>query len=120
MYFRSSWICAAACVLIAISANAATSTWTGSSSANWSDSANWTPVGVPQAGDSLQFPDAGLHRDMVNDLPAGRAFADLAFDSGYTLSGNAFTLTHSIVGRGTMVQAPIETLANDVSMTLAT
>jgi hypothetical protein len=57
---------------------------------------------------------------MVNDLPAGRAFADLAFDSGYTLSGNAFTLTHSIVGRGTMVQAPIETLANDVSMTLAT
>jgi autotransporter-associated beta strand protein len=91
--------CAALCTQH--SSSAATLTWTGGSflSANWSDSANWSPTGIPGNGDSLVFPSSPLLQQVsTNDL-VGLTLNQLQFlGSGpsIVLGGNAFTLTNGI------------------------
>jgi len=112
---------AALLVVASLASSAATHTWTGAASANWSDAGNWNPANVPQSGDSLLFPVNIERRVMVNDLPAGRSFTDLLFDdTEYSVSGNALILTHSIVGRATEFDLPIQASGSDVSMTYVT
>lgn len=76
---------------------AATRTWSGASSANWSDGGNWSPSGPLVAGDDLFIP-VGSREAMTNDLPAGFAVGSVTFGEGFsrfttvTLSGNPLTL----------------------------
>src|SRR5260221_3079554 len=79
-------------VVTCVSASAITRTWTGASSANWSDGANWSPATAPFPGDDLVFTSSALHQTMTNDLPAGTAVGAMTFQSTYTLNGNALTL----------------------------
>lgn len=79
-------------------ATAATKTWTGQSGGLWSTAANWSPAGAPANDDSLNFPllPGGRTLAMTNDL-VGRTFTDLTFTvNGYSVRGNAITLTDGI------------------------
>ena len=54
--------------LAAQSAFAVSHSWTGASSALWSNANNWSPVAVPANGDTLVFPTGAANRTMTNDL----------------------------------------------------
>jgi acetyl esterase/lipase len=76
-------------------------TWTGATSANWSEPANWSPVGVPVTGDALLFP-AGARLTTNNDL-TGFVAGPMLFDDDYVLSGNAIALTGDLQFGGSSV-----------------
>lgn len=83
-------------LLAARSVEAAPKTWNGTSSANWSDGANWTPAGAPVAGDDLIFPGGAGNLTNTNNLAAGTSFNSITFNGatgGYTLNGNAIQLS---------------------------
>ncbi|MEO7324350.1 MAG: Ig-like domain repeat protein [Dokdonella sp.] len=92
--------------------------WSGASSALWSNPANWTPNGVPTDGDTLAFPSGAANITNTNDLAAGTTFVSLVFNgNSYTLNGNAIVLTSSIsatVGT-TTVNLPINVSNNAVT-----
>lgn len=77
---------------VCVSASATTRTWTGASSANWSDAANWSPTGVPANGESLVFPQGASHLILNNDLTNFSAGAITLGDDAYFIKGNALTL----------------------------
>jgi Bacterial Ig-like domain (group 3) len=79
-----------------------TDVWTGAAALasqdfNWSNASNWSQ-GVPQTGEDLQFPVAGANnfiptQPINNDL-SGETFGSIEIDSaGYTIAGNAISLT---------------------------
>ena len=77
-----------------------TKTWTGASSALWSDSANWTG-GVPVAGDRIVFHEEAMNRSTINDLAPGTVFFDITFfGTGYTVAGNDLGLSGGILNYG--------------------
>jgi trimeric autotransporter adhesin len=90
-----SVVCAVS-LWLAIPAHALTRTWTGAASANWSNPANWSPSGVPDASDSLVFPYGASHTTMTNDLPSGTSFGAMTSSGVYTLNGNPLTLTANV------------------------
>ncbi|QQS18200.1 hypothetical protein IPL68_06235 [Candidatus Saccharibacteria bacterium] len=73
-----------------------TCSWTGAANANWSNGGNWTGCdngGVPENGDALAFPEVATNKSMSNDI-AGLSVTGLSFSgTGYTVSGNALTIT---------------------------
>jgi uncharacterized repeat protein (TIGR01451 family) len=78
-----------------------TRTWTGLSttSSKWSDPANWAGHVVPGSGDNLLFGPGASQLSNTDDLAAGTIFSSIAFSSGgYTLSGNAVTLSGNLDG----------------------
>ena len=81
----------------AISSQATTKTWDGSSSGNWGTAANWSPSSVPVNGDDLIFPSLASRYTTTNDLSNLR-LNSITFNTGndYTLRGNAITLTNGI------------------------
>jgi acetyl esterase/lipase len=79
-----------------VPAQGITRSWTGASSAFWSEPANWSPAGVPAPADSLVFPTGSAPNTMINDLPAGTVVGPMYFARGYTLNGNALTLTGNL------------------------
>src|SRR4029079_18164540 len=93
--------------------------WSGASSSLWSNSANWTPNGVPTDGDTLAFPAGAANLTNTNDLSAGTSFAAVAFNgSGYILNGNGIVLTGPLtatVGGTTTINLPIDVGNNAVT-----
>ena len=86
--------------LLATHTFAALKTWDGSFSANWNVAANWSPSGVPQDGDDLSFPAGALNPANNNDITDLRV-ASIQFSGaggGYSLSGNAITVSNGVVG----------------------
>src|SRR4051812_24941584 len=74
---------------------AASRTWTGAASANWSNPANWSPAGVPAAGESLVFPSGAANKTMVNDVTSMSVGVLTVYD-GYRFGGNLLTLNGDI------------------------
>lgn len=75
-----------------------TRTWTGATSVNWSDDGNWD-TGHPVSGDSVVFPQGASNTTNNNDI-ANLSLVDIHVSgttTTYALSGNAITLTGSIV-----------------------
>ncbi|PWU08163.1 MAG: hypothetical protein C5B50_30160, partial [Verrucomicrobia bacterium] len=73
---------------------AATRTWNGGVSQNWSDGGNWSPVGAPQNGEDLVFnnpPGATLIDDII-----GLSVKSLGFNHSCTLEGTNLTVTSDI------------------------
>ena len=79
-----------------------TDVWTGAAALasqdyNWSNATNWSQ-GTPQSGEDLQFPAASANnyiptQPIDNDLN-GETFGSIEIDSaGYTIAGNAISLT---------------------------
>ena len=103
-----------------LASQAATDTWTGANSADWSDSGNWNP-GLPGTGDTLLF-DASGQTAPNNDNFAGGNFGGITFTptgAQYVLGGtNSITLdTALVVNSNTVLQTisfPV-VLANGVT-----
>jgi hypothetical protein len=95
MVRRRSLVLFALTCLVAISASAATKTWTGAVNNLWSAGGNWNDGTPPADGDSLIFPEATGSSN--NDL-TGLDLASVTFSLsgalfGRTISGNAVTLS---------------------------
>ena len=71
-------------------AEAATRTWTGASSTEWSDPGNWGGT-APSAGDDLVFPSGAMNTNNHNDYAPDTIFASITA-GGYRFSGNAIVL----------------------------
>ncbi len=68
--------------------------WTGATSNLWSVAGNWT-LGVPTAGEDLDFPSGAANLTNQNDLSDGTSFNSIEIDSaGYGISGNSITVTN--------------------------
>ncbi|BBO31038.1 beta strand repeat-containing protein [Lacipirellula parvula] len=74
------------------SARAATKTWTGGTNSDWSLVGNWSPIGAPASGDSVEFPTAGGNRTI--SLSGNRTVADVTFNSSnaYRLMNDQLTI----------------------------
>ena len=77
---------------MASDARAATKLWTGGASTDWTIAGNWSPLGAPGSGDSVQFPLGGANRTI--NLAGNRTVADVAFTSSdaYRLTTNQLTI----------------------------
>lgn len=69
-------------------------TWDGGGADNkWTTAANWSTDTAPTPGVELVFPVGPTVTSMVNDFPAGTAFAGVRFTaSGYFVQGNMITI----------------------------
>jgi autotransporter-associated beta strand protein len=111
-----------ATLLATRAAEAATDTWTGASSANWSDPLNWTGGNAPpQNGDVLNF-DGTANLASTNDI-TGATFAGITFAAGagaFTLGGNSLLLTGDVTNSSAAAQtlnlAPATFTSNGVNM----
>jgi hypothetical protein len=84
----------ASSLLLALPAFAVTRTWTGATSANWSEPTNWSPAGVPSESDSLVLGANGSKNlVMNNDLPAGTRIGPISIPHSFRLGGNGLVLT---------------------------
>ncbi|HVA23196.1 MAG TPA: hypothetical protein VMW62_02280, partial [Chloroflexota bacterium] len=85
--------------LTAATAEAATTyTWTGSSSANWSVGANWSPASPPTNGDILIFPAGPTNILTTNDI-SSLTVSTITFNTGapaYHIGGNPLTISVSL------------------------
>jgi autotransporter-associated beta strand protein len=92
-------------VSAAFSVNANVLSWSGGgSSGNWSDTGNWGFAGVPANGDTVVFPALLSLVNSTNNL-VGLSLAQIRFagnGGGYTISGNAITLTAGIEATNTI------------------
>jgi hypothetical protein len=81
---------------------AATRTWDGSNSTNWSTAANWAENAVPVAGDAVTIPGGMPNQPAIT---ASSSCASLAVNSGATLTlgAFAFTVSGSTTVSGTLV-----------------
>ena len=77
-------------------ASAATKTWDGSSSGNWSAVANWTNNVAPVNGDDLVFPPGAFRFVTTNDLSALHLKSITLSGSNYVLRGNSISLTNGL------------------------
>src|SRR5882757_1096124 len=115
MVFRRALLPLALCLFVSAPVFALTRSWTGTVSANWSDSGNWSPSGIPSASDSLTFPSGASHLTMINDLPVGTSVGAMTIFDVYSIQGNALTLTGDLsFGPGNSSESL--TFAADVKM----
>lgn len=90
--------------VFAVSAQAATKTWTGAGAdANWGTSANWMPAGGPAANDDLIFPAAAPQQGTNNNTTLFTTYRSITVEGGtYTFGGNPLRLTNGLaVNAGT-------------------
>ncbi len=86
-----------------VTVTAPLTTWTGASSADWHTASNWSPVGVPTAGDDVLIPDAA--RDPVVD--SGNAAArnlTIARGAVLDLTNRKLTVEQDLTNDGTLKQ----------------
>jgi hypothetical protein len=88
---------------------ATTFTWSNAGSGDWTVPANWSPVGVPGAGDTVVVPDLPASATISLDTSLSIASFDsegggaLSIDSGDTLTvANAISLPGTIIGGGVL------------------
>lgn len=82
---------------------AAVKSWDGSSGANWSTAANWTPSGAPVDGDDLIFPAGAFNLINTNNLTDLR-LGSITFNgasAAYSLRGNAITISNGVIAAHT-------------------
>jgi fibronectin-binding autotransporter adhesin len=78
---------------------AAVKTWDGSSSGNWGTAANWTGGVAPVNGDDLVFPAGAANLVNTNNYSSLKLNSITFTGSGYTLRGNALTVTNGVSGQ---------------------
>src|SRR5438270_4543744 len=95
----SSAIVVAVCLFASPSLFAITRTWTGATSANWSEPTNWSPAGVPDSSDALVL-GTTFFNVMKNDLPPWTRIGPISAgpSSGFILTGNPLILTGPVTG----------------------
>jgi hypothetical protein len=63
-------------------AHAEAKTWNGSESGTWGTGENWTPAGLPAAGDTLTFDATGANFDTLVLSDGNRTVTNLTFAGG--------------------------------------
>jgi autotransporter-associated beta strand protein len=86
-------------LLAAPRVQAAVKTWDGSSSGYWGSSANWTGGVAPVNGDDLVFPSGAANLVNTNNYTSLKVNSVTFTGFGYTLRGNALTVTNGISGQ---------------------
>ena len=78
-------------------------TWTGASSADWHEAGNWSPRGVPTAGDNVLIPATARAPVVASGIAAAR---NLTIDQGAVLDlGNrGLTIEQKLTNAGTLKQ----------------
>ncbi len=106
-----------ALLVIAQQARATGYTWTGAAGTLWSNSANWSPAGVPANGDTLIFPASAGSKSNSNDI-AGLSLGGLTFSgNGYTLDGNGIILSGPYAtNTGNVINFAIDVRAANVQL----
>lgn len=103
-------------LLITQPSSAAVLSWNGGgSSGKWSDSGNWGLAGTPGPGDTLIFISGALRPSNTNDV-VGLQLSQIRFAGtagGYSIFGNAFSLTNSIAATNT---TGLNTINNDLTL----
>jgi len=101
------------------SAYSALKLWTGGANGNFNSSFNWSPSGVPVAGDDLVFQPNNLVTQLLvtNDFSPNRAFNSITFQgSNYFVRGNTLLLTNGITAVNTVganhIDADVEVRAS--------
>jgi hypothetical protein len=87
--------------VLALPSFAVTRTWTGATSANWSDPTNWSPVGVPVEADTLLLGTSNSkHSAMNNDLPSWTRLGPISMPdlTSFSIGGNPLVLTGAVTG----------------------
>ena len=99
---------------------ATTRVWTGLVSLNWNTAANWDPVGVPAAGDSVVIGAVALDKTLNNNLPADTTLASLTINTRMKIVGNRLGISSVIQTSsvGITLDLPI-VLRGDVDAALA-
>src|SRR5271170_5301995 len=88
-----------------------TRNWTGADNGNWSDPNNWTPAGIPQTGDALQFGFVSdSNRTMVNDI-GNITVQSLSFvENDYQLGGIAISVQNGVYNNNEFYSFGSETI----------
>ncbi len=86
-----------------------TKTWSGGSG-DWFVDGNWSPGGIPQAGDDVVISTAGATVSLTNTVPASGSFNSLAISSTATLSFSNWV---------TELRATTVTVGNQATLTCA-
>lgn len=94
--------------------------WTGQGvDNNWMTPQNWQGNLQPAAGDDLVFglclPVPCFKYVLVNNFPAGTSFHSITFADGYTMNGNAITLSSGLSG-GTQQISPNATVSMPITL----
>jgi len=82
-------------ILVAFTAQAATKTWTGTTSSAWNNQANWSPSGVPGTGDDVIIPNVSTNDPIKAN---GTGIRSLTVESGGYLtiqSGSTLNIDNS-------------------------
>ena len=97
-------------------AEAATRTWTGTTSGSWSVAGNWGGT-APVTGDNLVFPVGASNLSNTNDFTENTIFNSITLSgSGYTLSGNPIILGAALAGLTDSVASGGNTIALDIRL----
>ena len=95
---------------------AATRTWTGTTSGSWSVASNWGGT-APVTGDDLVFPSGASNLSNTNDFIENTIFNSITFSgSGYTISGNPIILGAGLAGITDSVSSGGNTIALDIRL----
>lgn len=70
--------------------------WTGNNSANWNDSGNWSPMGVPASGETLTFGSGSNKTSTTNNLTISLGGVNVETGT-YQIQDNGLTLLSSSV-----------------------
>src|SRR5260221_1382672 len=100
---------------------AATCTWNGSNSANWSDPGNWNAgcsgvAGIPGNGDDLVFP-LGATTFVLNDDIGTTTFSSITVNTDYNILGNDINLSGI---NGIVVNSGAVNIYNNIDLTTDT
>jgi hypothetical protein len=96
-----------------------TKTWTGASSTDWNTAGNWSPSGVPGAGDDVVIPDT-FNPPVLSDLTTTVASVTISADS-LTINSNSGDASLTITGNLTIASGAsliIIEPANNASLTV--
>src|ERR1051325_10878324 len=81
--------------LFAAAAFAVSRAWTGAAGSSFTTAANWNPAGTPGPTETLNFPGTITTHTINIDFP-GFSAGPMIFSDGYTITGNALTLTGDV------------------------
>src|SRR5436190_10519086 len=106
--------------LFALQIQAAVRIWEGDVSPFFSNTGNWSPVGLPGTNDDLVFPSSAVRTTISNDI-TGLVVRSMTFDSGYYVQGRSVTISNGITcsqsGQNVVLEIPITVGADQTFLT---
>src|ERR1041385_8422895 len=103
------------CLFAASSAFGVSRPLPGGPGSSFSAAANWNPAGTPGPTDALNFPGTITTHTINIDVP-GMSVGPMTFGDGYTITGNALTLTGDITASKNVTWASDVTFSAPITL----